>query len=195
MSGFWDDALDIPKSKQQNMGQRVYPESNKPLNGPLQLSQLHTRQHPVASHRAAEHVQHRAAEHAQHRAAEHAQHRAAEHVQHRAAEHAQHRAAEHAQHRAAEHAQHRAAEHVQHRAAEHVQHPNVLHQQHAHNPSLKSVNPHRYLNHRIKSKGSANTRGVNNTCMYVPGEGNMEGSIQCHADFGKSAQELNDRRS
>ena len=139
MSGFWDDALDIPKSKQQNMGQRVYPESNKPLNVPLQLSQLHTRQHPVASHRA--------------------------------------------------------AEHVQHRAAEHVQHPNVLHQQHAHNPSLKSVNPHRYLNHRIKSKGSANTRGVNNTCMYVPGEGNMEGSIQCHADFGKSAQELNDRRS
>ena len=163
MSGFWDDALDIPKSKQQNMGQRVYPESNKPLNVPLQLSQLHTRQHPVASHRAAEHVQHRAAEHAQHRAAEHVQHRA--------------------------------AEHVQHRAAEHVQHPNVLHQQHAHNPSLKSVNPHRYLNHRIKSKGSANTRGVNNTCMYVPGEGNMEGSIQCHADFGKSAQELNDRRS
>jgi len=180
MSGFWDDVLDTPKSNQQSMEQRVYPaagEQNFKRHTPT-LQQhashsvpshtaLHTHQHPVEPHRTA-HVQHVEPHRTAHM----------KHVQHVEP------------HRTAN------MKHVQHVEP----HRTAYNQQ---PPSLKDVNPHRYLNHRPELKRptrnipNANTRSTstNNTCMYVPGEGNTEGSIQCHADFGQSAQELNDRRS
>ena len=96
----------------------------------------------------------------------------------------------------------------------HDQHALVHRVDHSHNPTpthtraaqytqngMASTNPHRYLNQRTRAPAAplfpstTDADSTNSTCMYIPGEGNVAGSIQCHADFGKSAQEFKDRRS
>ena len=109
------------------------------------------------------------------------------------------------------HAQHALA----HRIPAHDQHTlahRIDHQTHNATPThtraaqytqngMVSTNPHRYLNQRTRAPAAplfpstTDADSTNPTCMYIPGEGNVAGSIQCHADFGKSAQEFKDRRS